>query len=217
MANGKVKPGFEVDPRVKEADDPTVNVKSLMAAALDALAELRKADKELHDTKAEHLKEMATLRAEYTKDGRKDDRVTLAAIRQVDITNQNAAAAQIDTAIKALAKSTEDTRKTFADSMESTRKTLADSMAGRDARVDERVTRLESNANLSAGRQSVADPQIAMLLEKMDKVVTVQASGGGKSEGISSAWVVVLGVIAALGTLVGIAAIAVAVIIYLAK
>jgi hypothetical protein len=199
-------PGLAVDSRGGPVIDPTENVKSLMAASLEALAQLRASDKELHEIKATHLKEMADLRASHARELRANDTERYGAIRQVDITNANAASATTQTAIQALAKSTEDTRKT-----------LADAMANREARVDERLGSLERTVSLGEGKQRVADPLLAELVSEMKTVNKGLAAGGGVSKGIGTAWIVALGGIAALGTLVGIAAIGVAVVIYLAK
>jgi len=186
--------GIGVDYRGLPVRDPTENVETSIASEKEHAREIRTLENKFYDYAIASISREVTLRAEYTKEARRDDRVTQAAIRQVDITNQNAAATQIDTALKALAKATEDTRKTLADGMENTRKTLADSMAIRDTRVDERIARLESNANLSAGRLSVSDPAMEKLTEAVALLALNQKNTSGRDQGFGLAWQVIVAV-----------------------
>ena len=204
--------GVGVDYRGEPVIDPTKNVSALIGIEKDHAKEIRALENKFYDYAVAMILKEVTLRAEYAKDQRSDDRLTYSAIRQVDITNQNAAAAQIDTALKALAKATEDTRKTLADGMENTRKTLAESMAVRDARVDERIGQLERGASAGEGRSGVANPMMNELVGEMKAVTKALAQGSGKSEGISWVGAIIMGSVSALAGLIAIAAVLYAVL-----
>ena len=190
--------GLPIDSSGGSTIDPTANVIALVRAEKEHTREMRSLENKFYDYAIAQMTREITLRAEYAKEARRDDRVTQAAIRQVDITNQNSAAVQIDTAIKALAKATEDTRKTLADGMENTRKTLAESMTSRDTRVDERIARLEGSANLSAGRQSVSDPAIEKLTEVVAALAKNQQNISGRDAGFDTSWKIIVAVATAL-------------------
>ena len=182
--------GVGVDSSGGPVIDPTKNVISLVEANAKTGEELRDADTKFNDAQHAHLKEIGSLRSAHAKELRANDIERYAAIRQVDTTNATAAAAQIATQIQTLAKSTEDIRKT-----------LADAMASRDARVDERLGSLERSSSLGTGRQLATDPQMEKLTDLVGSLARTQATGAGKSEGISSSWAILVGIIMLAATL----------------
>ena len=77
---------------------------------------------------------------------------------------------------------------------------------------DERVAILERSSYTVAGKSAVSDPQTDRLSSMVEKLVSAQAIGSGKSEGISLAWVVLLGLVSLVGGLLGIAGVLYAVL-----
>lgn len=206
-ATGADNSGSAVD-----RQNPTENVKALHAASLENLAELRAADKELMQAKLSHLKEIGDLRDKHGRLLRKSDLTTAEKTRQVDVLAAAGSAGQLATAVQALQnatdRSTETLRNQVAATAQAMAKQTADSAAAVQAAtenlfrrtetaiaaVSDRVGTLERTGSTVAGRSSVADPQMAALVEKMEKFVTAQTMGVGKSEGISASWGVLIGV-----------------------
>lgn len=209
--------------------DPTKNVESLVESQSKAQRDLRKADNRYYDMVMKnlrnesqagriHLAEMATLRAEFWKDVRHSDLAVAAQTRLVDVGGQAASAASIATAVVALQNATDrnnEASRVAATNLASTLATqVTDSATGiqsqtqaSNAAMEKRISDLEKVSNTGVGRQGVLDPQMSMLIEKMDKLIpTVATSGGlvqGKSEGISAVTAAILGMVAVLGLLLG--------------
>jgi len=213
------------------AIDPTDNVRLLVEANALAAAMLREADNRYYDLamsdhKAfdaaghQHLKEMMDLRASYSKDIRASDLAVGAQTRLVDVGGQAASAASLATAVVALQgitdRNAETLRQAVAASTTALAKQVTDTAAAQalqtnaaNAAMEARVSLLEKTSNIGTGRQGVLDPQVGMLVEKLDRLISVQAQGTGKSEGISASWAVLLGVI---GLLAGLASIGIVIV-----
>lgn len=71
-------PGPAVDARGRIVDDPTLNVIANLETAVKRLDDLREADNKFQDSSIDHVKELATLRAEY------EDKLRLAESRRID-------------------------------------------------------------------------------------------------------------------------------------
>jgi len=227
--------GIGSDPQGGPLIDPTENVKALMAASLESLSTVREADIKYNDAVTGHLKEMADLRAAHAAQLRQSDLNAGEKTRQVDVLAAAGSAASLATAVSALQaasdRNTETLRNQVADTAQAMAKQTSESAAAVQlqtenlfrrtetsiAAVADRVGALERTGATSTGRQSVADPQLAEFVSKLDKLVSLQAAGSGKQEGSSDAWKWLLAGIATLGTLVGIAGTAVAVVLFIAK
>jgi len=175
--------GLAIDASGGPTVDPTANVIALVTAEKERSDDLREWEIKYFDSVTGHLKEIATLRAEHAKELRSNDIAMQANIRQVDITNQNGAAQQIQTAIQTLAKTNEDTRRT-----------LADAMAVRDTRYDERLRILESGASVGKGKEQVSDPALEKLTEVVSTLAKNQTNTSGRDQGFGLAWQVIVAV-----------------------
>jgi hypothetical protein len=176
--------------------DPTANVIALVRAEKERSDDLRSATDKYVDMRFRYIERIADLRAKHSKELRDIDVERNSAVRQVDITNATSAAAQIQTAIQALAKTTEDTRKT-----------LADAMASRDTRVDERLGQLERTASLGEGKQRVSDPMMTELIAEVKKLSAAGSGIAAKSENTHA----ILGYIfGAVGMTIGIVGVVIA-------
>lgn len=191
----RVRNGIPVDSSGGPTVDPTENVKALVQAEKERSDDLRVWQMRYFTAQDNNSKELAQLRADHAKELRSNDIQIFSNIRQVDITNQTAAAAQTQVAIKAL-----------ADGVENTRKTLADAQAQLAARVDERLGALERSASLGEGKQRVSDPALSAMAEQVSILAKLQTSSAGKSEGVSALWGWIVGAvmfaIAVLGFLI---------------
>lgn len=194
------------------AIDPTENVKELVAAALESLAALRAADKELSDAKHEYTKEIIALRAQHADQLRTSDLKAADKTREVDVLAGAASAAALATAVSALAATADRNAETLRNQLNTTAATMAKQTSDLAAstqlqtdnlfrRTDERVAALERAANLGAGRSSVVDPQMSDLLTKFDKMLTVQSQSTGKSAGFIGAWGILVGAVGLIAAL----------------
>ena len=175
--------GLPIDSSGGPTIDPTANVIALVKAEKERSDDLRHWEIKYFDAATAHVRELGTLRAEHSKELRSNDIERNANIRQVDITNQTAAAAQTQVAIKAL-----------ADGVENTRKTLADAQAQLAARVDERLGALERSASLGEGKQRVSDPAMERLTEVVTALVRNQTNTTGRDAGFGVAWQIIVAV-----------------------
>jgi len=175
--------GLGVDFAGDAVIDPTQNVIDLVRAEKERSDDLREWEIKYFDAATGHIKELGVLRAEHSRELRSNDIERNQNIRQVDITNQTAAAAQTQVAIKAL-----------ADGVENTRKTLADAQAQLAARVDERLGALERSASLGEGKQRVADPAMERLTEVVTALAKNQTNTTGRDAGFGVAWQVIVAV-----------------------
>jgi len=208
--------GVGVDYRGAPVRDPTENVETLMAASLAALAQLRLADKAFNDSSAAHLKDIADLRAKHTSDMsdlrerhqhslRVAESERLNSIRQVDREDVNKTASQALQAIQTLATTTNTTAETLRTQVATTAQAAATQLATITGEINKRISALELASSEGKGKEKVADPVMASMIEKMDRIVTLQATGGGKREGISLVGALVVGAVSVMGGLIAIA------------
>jgi len=175
--------GLPIDSSGGPTIDPTANVIALVTAEKKRSDDLREWEIKYFDAVTSHIKEMSALRAEHMKELRANDIERNANIRQVDITNQSAAAAQTQVAIQTLAKTSSDTAAA-----------LAKQLSDRDTRIDERVGQLERNQSLGEGKQRVADPAMERLTEAVALMAKNQTATTGRDQGLGVAWQIVVAV-----------------------
>ena len=183
--------GLPIDSSGGPTIDPTANVIALVQAEKERSDDLREWEIKYFDAVTIHLKEISGLRAEHMKELRANDIERNANIRQVDITNQSAAAAQTQVAIQTLAKTSADTAAA-----------LAKQLSDRDTRIDERVGQLERNQSVGEGKQRVADPQMERLATLVEQLARNQVGSTSEGKGMEKmiGWLV-----AGVATLIGVA------------
>lgn len=179
----RLKTGIGVDATGGAVVDPTKNVLDLVEAERKRQDDLRNAQEKFVAAEVAHTKEMASLRADHQEklDEKESDR--LDKIRQVDITNAANSAAQTLTALQTLAAQTSAT----ADTLRKENAAAMDSMS-------KRVTQLEQQSYEGAGKQKVADPQMEQLRALVESLASNQQTGAGKSEGMSDAMKLAIGI-----------------------
>jgi hypothetical protein len=203
--------------------DPTQNVKDLSEAANRRQDDLRRADASLVDAKLRHLKEvsdvrethsaiLASVREVHQRELDAAESGRLNSIRQVDREEvaKTAAAAQI--AIATLATTTN----TMAETLRTQVATVAAAAENRQSafagEVNKRLSALELSSSEGKGKQQVSDPQIDRMALIVEKLASNQDRGTGKQEGISVAWAVLLGAVAMVSGMLGIAGVLYAVL-----
>lgn len=164
--------------------DPTENVKALQLASAQRQDDLRQLNDRRIDaeirvlaTKVEAAEREILLRSDHARE-----------IRALESGATSLASARALTAIETLASQTTGTATTIAAQ-------LSETIAG----LVGRIAQLEKSSYEGAGKQAVADPMQAEMTAKMERVLTVLASGTGQSQGAKNT---VTYVVIAVGLLV---------------
>ncbi len=186
--------GPAIDASFNPVIDPTPNVKDLSEAANRRQDDLRVLTKELIDSqlhyiqqlqqlRADHAKEIDTIRDVHSKElsGKESDR--LDKIRQVDVSAVSTADNRSQAAIQALAATTAANAENLRMLVVSTAQTIATQTANTVNSLNERIGLLEKSSYERSGKQSYSDPQMADLATKMEAMISSRAGAGGKTEG----------------------------------
>jgi hypothetical protein len=207
--------GLGVDKFGGPVVDPTANVIALTEAANKRQDDLREAQdllnaekiraiKEIVDLRAAHTQETSMLRAEHAKELNAMESNRLNAIRQVDVTAVQTEAQRALSAIQTLAAQTATNAETLRTALVNTASTIAVSSAGTVSGLSERIAALEKSTYEGMGKQRVADPMLAEMVEELKSLRESRAGTSGKSEGFSSSWLILLGAVSFISTLIAI-------------
>ncbi|HEV8216973.1 MAG TPA: hypothetical protein VGP95_14095 [Gemmatimonadaceae bacterium] len=182
------KAGMGVDAHGGPVIDPTENVIALNEAANKRQDDLRQGAKELSDAKIAHQKEIGDLRATHAKETRTFDNDRWDKIRSVDMANAAATATQILQAVNTNAAAQERTAQTLRDQVATTATAAENRQAAFAADMVKRLSAVELSMSKGEGKQQIADPaseRTAMLVERL---ITQQAAGTGKTDGADQTW-----------------------------
>jgi hypothetical protein len=208
--------GLGVDAEGGPVIDPTENVKALSEASTTRQDDLRAAQntlvneqiraiKEVVDIRARHTSEITQLRADHAKEIRGLESDRLDKIRQVDVLAGNTAADRALVAIQTLATVTAGNAETLRAMVASTATSIASQTDQRMAAVNERIAALEKSAYTGQGKQAYSDPMLAELAIEIKGLRDSRSVGTGKGEGLSTSWMILLGAVGLIGTLITIA------------
>ncbi len=178
----KYEPGIAVDAGGAPAIDPTANVIALSEAATKRQDDLRVAGDKYQDMVNAFVGKIGDLRAVHAKELADKEAERLDKIRQVDVTNQNSAAAQALTAIKTLADTTAAALLINQKAVADTATTMATQLANTVSRIDERISLLERSSYEGVGKQRVTDPQMERLATQVEALVTNMSKVRGNKE-----------------------------------
>lgn len=175
--------------------DPSENVKALSEAANKRQDDLRDAERRYNDLRAEHQKEMNSLRDEHAKELSAKESSRLDSIRQVDREEVAKTAASNNLAIGTLAKQTTELATTLQNQAQANAAAAETRRTADMSEVNKRVSALELASSASAGKQQVADPQMAAFMADVKKIIANQATTGGERRGISMSAVILMGAV----------------------
>ncbi len=215
MASATKRSGGGVDINGDPVIDPTENVLALVEAAVNRQDDLRLAAEKFTQAELMHVRLTEELRASHQRELAEKEANRLDAIRQVDVLNGNAAAKAASDAIAVLAATTaanaeklrtdlNSTATTMAKQTADVAATMAAQQAATVAGITERLSALEKSSYEGIGKGRVADPMMAEFMTDMKRMLAQQATGTGKSEGISSAWAIASAVLALVISVVAI-------------
>lgn len=207
--------GIPVDSTGGPTVDPTKNVLDLVEASIKRIDDMAvltgllvearlKVVEETAKLRAEHNAEIDRLRAEHQSVQDDKESRRLDSVRQVDqmaVRNESDRSAL---AITALASSAAVTAETLRSAVNTSAANLATQLDRTVSAITERIASLEKSSYQGIGRAGVADPAADRLQALVEALARAQSQGTGKSEGISSSWVVLVGVAGLILTLLGI-------------
>jgi hypothetical protein len=191
---------------------PTANVIALNEAANRRQDDLRNLTNALTAAQIHHVIEMATLRADHAKEIRLLESDRLDKIRQVDVLAGNTAADRALVAIQTLDRTTQANAETLRSMVATTATAIATQTGNTVAQQNERIAALEKSSYTGIGKQAVADPMMAELVAEMKRLRESTATGVGKQEGISWTGALIMGSVAFIAAVLGIAGVLYAVL-----
>jgi hypothetical protein len=216
--------GLPVDARGGPTIDPTANVIALVEANAKAAAALREADTKFNDAESLHSKELADLRARHAEILRQSDLIAAQRTREVDVLAGKASAEALATAVQTLANTSDRNAETLRNLVNATAATMAkqtsDQAAALSAQTDSlvkdinaRIAELQKSIFTGVGKSSVSDPALERLTAVVEALAAAQATGAGKSEGISTTMAVIIAAAGFILTLLSIGGILAAVLL----
>ncbi len=203
------------DPAAPPVIDPTKNVIELVLASNKRQDDLRAAQDRLIAAELGHLQEVGNLRAEHARQLQDAESKRIDAIRTVDVNAVRVAEERVQQAVQALATITATNAETLRTALNATATTIAEqtrdsatataaATAQREAETNKRLAALEQASYKGEGSKQIADPMMAEFMADMKAMLRNQTQVQGKSEGINSAWVILLGVLSLLSMLIAI-------------
>lgn len=186
-AKNKEPTGLAVDASGGSVVDPTQNVKDLSEAANKRQDDLREAERRYNDLRAEHQREIAVLRADHTRELSAKESSRLDSIRQVDREDVAKTAASANLAIQTLAKQTADLATTLQTQVQATAAAAETRRTADMSEVNKRVSALELASSASAGKQTIADPQVAELRAEVARLSAANSTQTGFDAGKAAA------------------------------
>lgn len=186
-------PGVGVDAHGGAVIDPTANVLALVEAQAKSAEALRAADIRFNEMQHAYLKDIGDLRARHAEALTIAESKRIDAIRAVDVGAVATAAERAGQQATVLANQVGTSAETLRTLVASTATTMANAAAQFQTQVTERLALLERSQYKGEGRSGIAEPQTERLALLVEKLVTAQAAGSGKTEGASNMWGYVVG------------------------
>lgn len=184
--------------------DPTENVKALSEALSQRQDDLRDLNNKYLNARLRAIDDKLKQFAKHSRQTSKLESDRLDKIRQVDVSNAAATAAQLLTAVQTLGNTTGTTAETLRTAVANTATTIQNQTDRIVSAINERITVLEKTANTAQGKQLVSDPQLDRLATLVEKVVSAQTATEGKKEGLNLSAKVLIAVVSLVGAVVSI-------------
>jgi hypothetical protein len=208
---------------VGEVIDPTKNVLDLVEAAVKRLDDLRTAEGRVIEARLAHHKELADVRAQYARDFgilksahstelRVAEQNRIDAIRAVDVNAVSVASSRAAEQAQVLANQVQVSADALRTLVATTASTAAAAQQAALAEISKRLSELERTKYEGAGRSTIADPALSELMRAVQDLARGSATSAGKGAGVNAVWVVVIGAVGLISTLLGIAGVLYAVL-----
>jgi hypothetical protein len=211
MANGtdfEHAAGLPVDKYGGATIDPTRNVLDLVEASVKRLDDLRdvenrRIEEKIADEKT-HIREILELNSLYGRELTVAEAKRIDAIRVVDVNAVAVAAERSTQQATVLATQVSASAETLRALVATTATTAATQAQQNNTQLSDRIALLEKNQYQGAGRESVTDPAMVELTANVKALVAISQQNIGKGQGLSQGWVVLLGAVGLIATILGI-------------
>ena len=172
--------------------DPTENVQNLLSEAVKRTDDLRYAESERINGRfiqeSAHVRELMTLRAEYTEKLTVAEAKRIDAIRAVDVNAVSVASERATQQASVLATQVSASAETLRALVASSATATAAQLTQIITPITDRLALLEKAQYEGAGKGSVTDPQIAQLIKEMQVTRDTLSQGTGKSLATATNW-----------------------------
>ena len=185
--------------------DPTANVIATLKAAVERLDDLRALNNKRLAEGMKHTRVMVKNNAAHQKELRILEADRLDKIRQVDVSNAAATAAQLLSAVQTLASTAQATAETLRNQVAATAAAVASQTERVVNPIIERIALLEKSSYTGQGKQAVSDPAMADLVGEMRKLTAAGSESAGKQAGLSQGAAILLSTLAGIASLLAIA------------
>lgn len=182
------------------AIDPTENVKALQEASNQRQDDLRKESRVYFNSEIEHVKEIAHLRADYTKQLAEAEAKRIDAIRAVDVNAVAVASERQAAAASVLATQVAQSADALRTLVAQTATAIAEQQRQSLTQITDRLTIVERTQYEGRGKSTLSDPMVTDLAADVRRMSTLLATGGGRDAAVKdyTGWIV-----AVIGTLFG--------------
>lgn len=197
--------GPGVDATGAPIPDPTANVLALVEAAVQRLDDLRKESVEARNIGLDHLKEIVTLRAEYTEKLTLAEAKRIDAIRAVDVNAVSVASERAAQAASILATQVQASAETLRALVASTAANQAQQSSQQYNQLSDRITILERGAYEGVGKTRVVDPQIADMAAEITALRSFRSERMGSGSGMNALYGWIIGGVGLMATIVTVA------------
>lgn len=180
-------PGQGVDAAGNPVIDPTANVIAKVEDAVKRLDDLRIAAEKLSNVEHGHMREIGQIRADHARDLNEAETKRIDAIRAVDVAAVAIATERAGSAANVLATQVIQTAETLRALVASTAAASQTQATASFNQLSDRIGLLERSNYEGSGRSAVADPQLAKMVETMDKLSLAMAEGlGGRAKTVDN-------------------------------
>lgn len=206
--NQQGQPGLPVDRFGGATVDPTKNVLDLVQATikrLDDIADIRNAkiSEQFTDEKV-HIREILTLMRDYEEKLKIAEAKRIDSIRVVDVQAVQTANDKATAQAQVLATQVTTSAETLRALVASTATASAAQLVQIITPITDRLALLEKNQYQGAGKESVTDPILSKLIEKIDSLGASRSEGEGRGVGLNQGWVLLIGAAGLIGAILGI-------------
>lgn len=186
--------------------DPSENVRQALSAEvkrLDDMLLLRIASSDCKlDAEIKRIDEKITLQANAAALLNSAESKRLDAIRLVDISAVAVASDRAAQQALVLANQVESSAENLRTLVASTAATVAQQSAQQSAQLSDRILALEKSNYEGVGRGRILDPQMDQLLIEVKNLSGKQHANRGSSEGMKNLWIIILGIVSAVSTII---------------
>jgi len=176
-------------------DDPTRNVLDKVEDAVKRLDDLRIASErriaELSDCKHTHIKEIMSLRADYSSQLREAETKRIDAIRAVDVAAVAIATERAAAAANVLATQVSTSAETLRALVANTATATSATSTAAFGQLADRIALLERSSYEGSGKSAVVDPLLTKMAENLEAVRLNGASKSGR-DGLSQSLLLTL-------------------------